>query len=319
MFTVPHGVNNHLMLGYSHRNFARVYGRFGDPVDLVASGGSLLRRRIPGSDFWDLTGCYPVFCCMNWPALKDDIHVLKQENASLVLVADPFLAGGEDYLAQLFDTVRPFKTHYIAELSQPLESFVPKKRILTARKALQRIDVEVSSSPAAWGEDWMALQNQSHHADDASGINVLSIDEINRLLQVPGIVALRATHHGRPVGMHLEFHQGDIVFGHFASYAPDTYSLNVSTALHVCEIEYFSDKARWIDWGGVPGVEDKKNGLSQFKMNFSNTTRTAFLCGSVLNRSVYEHLSASCVDASASYFPAYRAGEHGRSRSSSTI
>lgn len=162
----------------------------------------------------------------------------------------------------------------------------------------------------------MVLQNQSRHADYAGGINSLSREEINRLLQVPGMVALRATHQGKTVGMHLEFHQGDIVFGHFASYAPDAYGLNVSTLLHVCEIEYFSDKARWIDWGGVPGLADEKNGLSQFKMSFSNTTRIAFLCGSVMNRPVYEHLSASCTDANTSYFPAYRAGERGRPRSS---
>lgn len=300
--------------GYANPDYAGIYSALGAPVALPISGGTLLRRKIPGTDMHDLMGCYPVFCCADWSALRGDIAALGQGDVSVVLVADPFLDGGKDRLSQIFDIVRPFKTHYIADLSQPLDHFVPAKRLREAHRALRKLEVEVAPTPSALVDDWMDLQARSRHAAHASGVNRLSRDEAARLFDLPEIVILRALDRGRTVGMHVEIQQGDVVFGHFATYDPDAYRLGVSPALHLCELEHFTGRARWYDHGGVPGTEDANNGLSRFKQDFSNTTRTAFLCGSVLDRDAYDRLSAQGITAKDFYFPAYRAAERGRPR-----
>ena len=299
--------------GYAHPDYARVYADIGEPVFLPASRGSLLRRRIPGTGLHDLMGCYPLFCCENCLALGDDIAGLRHENISLVLIADPFFEGGPEQLQETFDFVRPFKTHYVADLSQPLDSFVSHSRRRAAHKALRKMDIEVTRAPLDLVDDWMALQRTSRHGAQASGINVLSKAEVERLFGIPGIVILRAVHAGQTLGMHVEIQQGDVVYGHFATYAPEAYRLGVSTALHLSELEHFAGRARWIDWGGVPGVDDTQNGLSRFKQEFANTTRIAYLCGSVLDQDGYGMLCER-QGARTTYFPAYRNSESGKAR-----
>lgn len=293
--------------GYAHPDFAKVYAHIGEPVSLVASGGTLLRREIAGTSLTDLTGCYPFFCCADWSALGDDLAAIGKDDVSVVLVTDPFIDDRAEQLEQDFGFARPFKTHYVADLSKPLASFIPPERMREARSAARRLDVEVAPSPAAWVGDWLALWDRSRHAPDPSGENRLPREAVVRLFEVPGVVVIRATDRGRTVGMHVEFHQGDIVHGHFAAYDPDYYRLGVSTLLNVFELEHFASRARFYNHGGVPGVQDGQNGLSRFKRDFSNTTRTAFLCGSVFDSAAYDRLAGHKAGSQPPFFPAYRA------------
>lgn len=295
------------VMGFAHPDFAQVYADLGQPVSLAGSGGTLLRRRIAGTDQTDLTGCYPFFCCADWSALDDDLALLRQDDVSLVLVADPFCEAPVERLARLFDFARPFKTHYVADLSKPLASFVSPDRIRQARKAARELEVEVAPSPPAMVDDWLSLWERSRHADHASGETRLSREAAERLFRVPGIVVIRALHRGRTVGMHVEVQQGDVIHGHFATYDPECYRLGVSALLNLYELEYFAARARFYNHGGVPGREDRQNGLSRFKQDFSNTTRTAFLCGSVLDPAAYARLTTRKIDPGSAFFPAYRA------------
>jgi len=295
-------------MGYAHPDFAEVYADIGEPVSLECSGGTLLRRQIPSTRQRDLTGCYPFFACADWSGLGDDLTTLGQnDDVSLVMVTDPFLEARTEWLEQIFGFVRPFKTHYVADLSKPLESFVPSDRFREARNAARLLDVEVSPSPAAMVEDWISLWERSRHARQPSGENRLSREATGRLFRVPGVVVLRALHRGRTVGMHVELQQGDVVHGHFAIYDPEYYRLGVSTLLNIYEMEHFTGRARFYNHGGVPGLRDRQTGLSRFKQDFSNTTRTAFLCGSIFDQEAYQRLTAHKIDPEPAFFPAYRA------------
>jgi hypothetical protein len=112
--------------------------------------------------------------------------------------------------------------------------------------------------------------------------------------------------------MHVEVQQGEIVHGHFAAYDPEYYGSGVSTLLNVRELEHFATRARFYNHGGVPGSDDRRTGLSRFKQAFSNTTRTAFLCGSILDASAYARLTADRPAPEPAFFPAYRTLDRGR-------
>jgi len=298
--------------GYAHPDFGRVYANLGEPVALAHCGGTLLRRPIPATRQHDLVGCYPFFCCANWEALGDDLAGLAQDDVSLVMVADPFVEGPEERLEPLFDFARPYKTHYIADLSKPLASFVPSSRLREARNAARTLEVEVAPPGPTTVDEWLGLWRRSRHASQPSGQNDLSREAVERLFGVPGVTIVRALDGERTVGMHVEVQQGDIVHGHFATYDPEHYGSGVSTLLNVRELEHFATRARFYNHGGVPGSDDRRTGLSRFKQAFSNTTRTAFLCGSILDASAYARLTADGPAREPAFFPAYRALDRGR-------
>jgi hypothetical protein len=71
------------------------------------------------------------------------------------------------------------------------------------------------------------------------------------------------------------------------------------------------DQARWVDHGGAPGLgDDAPSGLRQFKAGWATGTRTALLCGKILQPDRYAELVTARRIPATTYFPAYRAGEH---------
>lgn len=297
------------LLGYGHPAYAEVYSAYGEPFRLPATGGSVLLRAISGSERRDAMGCYPVFCCEDWSGLAADLGLLARDCISLVLVSDPFADIDPSRLGRLFEWLHPFKTHYVADLDQPIETYVGAGRLRYARKVLRRLEFDVPKDPLRHVEDWLRLQDQSRHREHLTGINRLSEDETARLFSVPGAVLLRVAHQGETVGLHLAFHQGDVVFQHISAYDPEGFRLGASTAIYLCSLELFAGRARWMDWGGVPGGRDVESGLSLFKQEFSNVTRTAYLCGTIFDREAYAALSARRPGPPTSYFPAYRRNE----------
>jgi len=269
-----------------------------------------LDRAIPNSHRRDATGCYPIFCCRNWSGLKADLDELRADLVSLVLVTDPFAPVSEKDLNELFDRVIPFKEHFVADLSKPIEKIVSKKRYRLAHKALKTLTVEAAPHPEALVDEWWTLYSSLIHRHKLQGMKALSRSAFARLFTVPGLVVLRASFEGVTVGMHVEFVSGDVVYGHLAAYSDLGYRLHASSALHVWEVEHFAGNALWIDWGGVAGLDpERTDGLTSFKQGFSNQTRRVYLCGRIFDDREYRDLAAKSATGSATYFPSYRAGE----------
>jgi hypothetical protein len=135
------------LIGYAHPNYALSLQEFGEPRELPRCGGWILVRSIPGTPYKDAMGCYPLFACLDWTKIHEDLEDVGDDLVSLILVTDPFSGVVPIYLEQCFDLVRPFKTHYITDLSHPLESFVDKKHRYYARRSLKQMEVEVSLTP----------------------------------------------------------------------------------------------------------------------------------------------------------------------------
>ena len=132
--------------GYLHPAYAESLAEFGTPYLLPASGGWLLKRPVPGVPYQDAMGCYPLFACRDWSQLGADLADIRTDLVSLALVADPFGIYEYTTLKRCFDTVSPFKDHFIIDLSLPLRTFVSAHHRYRGRKA-RRVQ------SWRWGED----------------------------------------------------------------------------------------------------------------------------------------------------------------------
>ena len=122
--------------GYRSALYAEAFTAFGTPRSLCDSGGWLLRRPIAQTGLSDAMGLYPLFCCADWSAVAADLRRDCADCVSVMLVSDPLGDYDEDLLRRSFDRVHPFKDHFIADLTEPLDSFVSKSHRQNARRAL---------------------------------------------------------------------------------------------------------------------------------------------------------------------------------------
>lgn len=301
------------MIGYAHADYAASLAEYGSPRMLPECNGWILERSIPGTIHRDAMGCYPLFACRDWSRLPNDVEKLGEELVSLVLVTDPFGDYTQDSLRRTFkDLVIPFKEHFIVDLAANPETFVHPHHSRNARKALEVISVERCGAAASIHE-WIGLYANLVERHDISGIARFSESSFALQSKVPGAVMLRAIYEGRTVGMTWWFISGGVGYYHLGAFSDAGYELRASFALFWRAIELFrADGLRWLDLGAGAGVAtDTQDGLSRFKKGWSTDTRTAYLCGRILDQPRYAEIVKVKVVAPTNYFPAYRKGEFG--------
>lgn len=295
--------------GYLHPAYAASLADFGTPVQLRACGGWLLIRDIPGTRHQDAMSPYPLFCCRDWRAVARDLHDFQNDLVSVTVVTDPAEDYSKDDLQQAFDRVQPFKRHYLVDTDPPLEESVSKSHQRLARRALKDVQVELCEQPVNYLNDWMKLYATLAQRHGVTGMRAFSRQAFATQLAVPGMTMFRAVHDGETIGMDLWYLQDGVAQGHLVAFSERGYKLRASYATKWTMLQYFYDKVRYINLGGLSGSggEDENTGLAHFKKGWANTTRTAFLCGRVLNPDLYRRLAGA--GPAADYFPAYRAGE----------
>jgi len=298
------------MTGYMHPGYAGSLVEFGRPRELPHSGGWLLERVINGSETHDAMGCYPLFACRDWAALPLDLDELEGEIVSVALVADPFGNYDRPLLDQCFDTVFVFKEHFVADLSEPAETFVSKHNRKYALKALREVNVQVCQEPLKLLDEWVSLYRTLTERHSIRGIRAFSREAFAKQLAVPGMVALLAERHGTVVAMNLFYVQGETAYDHLTASSPEGYQLRASYVLKWCAIQHFMGKTRWIDWGGGAGVgPDGSDGLALFKSGWAQKTRPVYFCGRILDKVRYREIVNARKLQHSCYFPAYRDGE----------
>jgi lipid II:glycine glycyltransferase (peptidoglycan interpeptide bridge formation enzyme) len=120
----------------------------------------------------------------------------------------------------------------------------------------------------------------------------------------------RASEGGQTIAMDLWYVQGDVAQGHLAAMNARGYEVQAAYGLKLAVIEYFTGKVRWLNLGGVAGLDATANdGLTAFKRGWAGQTRTAWFCGRVLQPERYQEILRARNLTENSYFPAYRAGE----------
>jgi hypothetical protein len=271
-----------------------------------------LRRRIPASGRDDAMACYPLFSCLEWSGLRDDLDELRANLVSIVMVTDPFGNYDVPYLNACFpEVVIPFKQHFITDLSRRPETFVSAHHIRNARKSLRDVRVERSEEPLKFLDVWSALYDQLIARHSVAGIAAFSKKSFARQLTVPGINVFRATHRDQTIGMLLWYIQGDVAYYHLGAYSDLGYELLSSFALFTYCIEYFAQQGiKWLNLGAGAGLgADAQSGLSRFKRGWSTDVRTTYLCGRIFDKGKYNELVGAREIKSTKYFPAYRLGE----------
>ena len=297
--------------GYANPGYAESLSEFGSPRALPECGGHVLERRIPGTSYRDAMGPYPLFTCRDWSRLDKDLENLKKDLVSLSVVTDPFGDYGEDYLHRCFDVVRPFKEHFVTDLSVPVEETVSKHHRYYSRKASERVRVEECEEPLRFLDEWTKLYANLIERHGLAGIQAFSRESFARQLTVPGITVFRAIVGGETVGMHLWYVSGEVAYSHLAASSERGYEFMSAYALYWFAMEHFAGKVRWLDVGSGAGLTGDTGGLARFKKGWSTGTRPAYFCGRVFDGERYAELAQSYTVRDTSYFPAYRAGEFG--------
>ncbi len=297
--------------GYRNPRYAYSFSQLGRPRELKGCGGWVLEREIPGTPYKDATGCYPLFSCRDWTKLHEDLEQFGPDIVSLAAVIDPYSEATPSYLEQHFDIVKPFKTHYLADLSEPPEKIVNRIHQKKARRALEAVDVEICHEPLRYLDDWIELYGHLIVRHDIKGITRFSPQCFEIQLNLPGMIMFLARHRGEIVGATLVLNAGSVAYFHLSAYSPAAYRLRAAYATHWKALIYgYQQGIRFLHLGGTAGTrEDPTNGLAQFKRGWSNERRTAYFCGRIVNRERYDELCRFRQRNDEGYFPAYRAGE----------
>ncbi len=294
-----------------HPLYAESLSEFGVPTELSSSKGWVLVRNIAGTCDRDALGCYPLFSCRNWNGLLQDIESLDSELVSLTLVTDPLGDYSVNLLKACFpDLLRPFKEHFVIDFQKPRQSTVSRHHRRYARKSLRELAVEAVSQPESFLDEWIELHQHLVKRHGISGIRAFSRNAFLKQFATPGFVLLRARYRTRTVAAMMFFVQGDVAHAHVLGCSAEGYALSALYAIIWHTFDFFDDSVRWCNLMGVPGAGDETaENIRRFKQGWTQVTRTAYLCGRVLNRDKYDKLAASCKAKNMSYFPIYRAGE----------
>ena len=298
------------MTGYLNNLYAESLAEFGNPRQLPQCGGWILQRNIPGFNYYDAMGCYPLFTCRDWSKIHLDLVNLENELVSLGLVTDPFGLYDLTYLNQCFDVVLPFKDHFVIDLRHSSELIVSSHHRYYARKALRNIAVEVCLKPTQFLDEWVSLYATLIERHNLKGIKAFSKTAFAKQLSIPGIIMFRAIHEDITVGSQLWYVQGNVGYNHLAVSSSEGYNLGASYATYMSAIQYFVDKLSCLDLGAGAGINsNEKDGLSKFKSGWSNVTRPTYFCGRILDKEKYSEINQIKGICKTSYFPAYRQGE----------
>lgn len=293
--------------GYLHPNYAASLAEWGTPRPLAASGGWVLERAIAGTAARDAMGLYPLFTCGEWDGLGSDLAAVGREWVSLTAVTDPFAPVEEGQLREWFpDVCRPFKEHFVVDLTRPPDEFVHPHHLRNARAAAVRVDFQVPTPQLL--ARWVELYANLVARHGITGMTAFSPEAFARQFAVPGLVVQTATCDGACEGMVLWYTMADRAYYHLGAYSEKGYDLKASFALFRAALDHFAAVGvKWLNLGaGAGAAGDGDDGLTRFKKGWATGTKTAYLCGRVFDPDRYRELSAGQGGA---YFPAYRAGE----------
>jgi hypothetical protein len=298
--------------GYMHKRYAESLSEYGVPYKLPKSNSWILKRSIAGFSHHDGMGCYPIFCCENWELLADDLNAIDTDFVTLSVVTDPFGEYDERYLKVCFpDLCKPFKHHFVTDLSQAPGSFISDHHRRNAKKACEKVHVELCEAPTEYLEEWVALYSNLIVRHGIQGISAFSKESFEKQLEVPGLVAVRAAYERKTVGMLLWYVQRNTAYYHLGAYSDLGYKLKSSFALFSWAIDHFADTdVDWLNLGAGPGLNGgEEDGLSRFKRGWSSGTRLAYFCGRIFDQKRNDAILSAKKISETEYFPAYRLGE----------
>lgn len=308
----PDGPVKMQALGYLDPTYAQSMAADGRPVSLAKSGGWIIVRQIPGSHLKDAMAPHPFLVCRDWRGLIDDLAVLDPLLVSLVAVTDPLAEVKKSELQEIFHhLVRPYKEHFIMDLSRPLESFIHPHHLRWARRALRNVEVELCAEPLAHLKEWLDLYDNLIRRHEIRGLARLTEESLRLQFQINGLSVFRARRDGNTIGMILCMVEGEHGYFHLGAYNEAGYRSKASYALVWSIFQHFAgtDLKSLNIGAGAGAFGDADDGLTAFKRGWASGTRMTYLCGAIIDAKAYARLSVPEQAGAALYFPPYRGGE----------
>ncbi len=295
------------MPAYAAPAYARALDpHLGSAVALPQSQVHLFARAIGSSGHRDLCGAYPFLVTSTPQRLVSDLRSLGTDFVSLTFVTDPLHESHVPLLRPALMFARPYKTHYIRDLSKSLTDAAAHHR-RNARKALQALEVsEVSPSDPKWRLSWTDLYTSFAQRRGFHGASAFPPESLALQLDVPGSMLFVATRNGRPVGMTHWYATGNAAYYHLGASTDEGRALRSSFALFWHVFQHLSERGvEQAVLGSGAGVEpDPASGLERFKRGWATRTCSTFLCGKVLNPAAYAELTRHLPHHD--FFPLYR-------------
>jgi hypothetical protein len=300
--------------GYASSQYAHSLAEFGEPLSLHRSVGWILATAIPNSCYRDAFGPYPLFAAEHPELLVQDFAELPRDLVSLYVVADPLREDQLPAYELAFDFVRPYKLHYVVDLSITFDKYLGYHHRRYAARALEQIQVILANDPAAFATEWTDLYGALCARHSITGMRRFSRPAFDAQLRVPGCHYFRAFHGEELVGGLVCYLDRGRAYGHLISTTALGQRLLAQYALYWTAIEYFRGCATTLHLGGLPDEPaPEKSRLAFFKSRWSTSTRMAHFCGRILNRKIYDCLTDRAGSKAGDLFPAYRSGILGES------
>lgn len=293
--------------GYRSEAYARSLHHLGHVRPLSGAGGWLLVSGVPGVLAHDGRAPYPLFLCADWEALASDLASL-EGLVSVTMVVDALAPLSRQQLDEVFDVVRPFKTHHVVDVSNG--ALTPSRHHARKLRAVGHdVEVKVLDDPTMAADDWVRLYRDLVHRHDVTGFADLPEHSLRDQLAVPGCIAVRATCEDRCVSMALWYRHDDAAHFHLGASDHEGYATGAAYAVMAASLEHLaSTPVQVVDLGGVAGaVDDPANGLARFKGGWASDTATAHLCGAILDPDTFYALRTKHAPQGTTYFPPYRA------------
>lgn len=298
-------------MSYNHPLYAKAFEEFGEPIHLPNSNGWLLKRQIPGTDFFDAVNLYPLFTCDDWDQLYADIADLSRSDlVSVALVIDPFSTLDSTELRRCFpDLCNHFKDHYISNIT---DNAISKHHRYYAKRAINKenIQVEVVDNPPSYLDAWNELYKnliKRHHIND---LRAFSYNSFRYQLKIPTSLVLAGKLYNEVIAMQIWFIKSNVAYNHLFAMSEIGYKTFTSYALYMESFRVLKKTVRYLSLGGASGLDNRtETGLDLFKKGWSNTTKPVFFCGKIINQDLYNRITEEKKVKDKTYFPLYRYGE----------
>lgn len=299
--------------GYSGPAYPASLPHVGTPLPLPRSGGWCLVRTIGDAGDVDASAPYPFLVCHDWSRLADDLAALTAARTarpivSVTAVTDPFAEVDTTTLAGAFpDLCREYKTHYVTDLAAgppPLDSHHRRN----VRQGRRETTVELAEPGDAWFDDWIRLYRHLVARHAITGPADFPAAALLRQLEIPGMLAARASHDGCVVGMTLWAIHEDRAYYHLGAYDETGYRVRAAYAMFAEVLSVLAARGiRRVGLGAGAGAHAASAGLERFKRGWATHTAPVMLCGRILDHTAYARLCHARAADPAPYFPAYRA------------
>lgn len=301
---------NETLTGYASSEYAASLAEFGEPRSLPFCGGNLLLRAIPGSRYLDAMGPYPLFSCLDWSRLPEDLDALSSELVSTFLVLDPFGAYDHRKYGDYFDLFRPFKTHYVLELREDWEEGIKSRHKKNARHGFRISTVVQVDRPVDYADIWTDLYGNLIRRHHLKGIHAFSLTSFKKQLSIPGCRLYLVYQDENVIGGNIFYIQNDVAYGHLSAFTDAGYAIDASYSVLWYAFKCLEKEVRYVNLGGCPGqANGESGGLCYFKEGWSNGSRKVYLAGKVHQPDLYKKLTIQAGIDDNGYFPAYRQGE----------